>query len=171
VAEKDGLRASWVQAENMHLTLHFLGEALDDAVPSIEAALRDAASDTPAFDAVYHGAGAFPSPSRPRVLWAGVTDGQSQLADLARRVGERLAPLGYPPEDRPFSPHLTLARIKEPRPAPHVADALKAAADRALGRVRVGRVVLFQSVLKPGGPVYTPAAVASLSVDKASRST
>jgi 2'-5' RNA ligase len=164
-AERDHLRATWVAAENMHLTLQFLGEAKEEAIARIEKALKSAAQGVRAFDTIYRGAGAFPNAAKPRVLWAGVADGREPLIELARRAGEALTPLGFPPEERAFSPHLTLARIKDPQPSTRVQRVIDANKERTLGAAHVARVVLFQSVLRPQGAIYTPVGEAPLSVD------
>jgi 2'-5' RNA ligase len=100
----------WVRLDGLHLTLRFLGPTLDDRLPAIEAAMREAASGFPAVEAAVAGAGAFPGPGRPRVLWIGVARGADGLARLAGRLEDRLSAAGWPREDRPFKAHLTLAR-------------------------------------------------------------
>lgn len=115
--------------------------------------MRAAAAGHAAFDLEVHGLGAFPSPTRARVLWAGVSAGADETAGVAARVEEALAPLGIPPETRPFAAHVTLGRVREPRAQPRLAAALDAA--EPFGRQRVTRVSLMRSELSPRGARYT----------------
>jgi 2'-5' RNA ligase len=108
-----------------------------------------------AFEAAVRGLGAFPTPTRPRVIWAGVSEGADTMVELAGRVDTALAVLGFPPEARPFSPHVTLGRVRVPRRDPALAEALAGGEGREFGRVRVGRVALMQSRLSPKGSEYT----------------
>jgi 2'-5' RNA ligase len=133
----------------------------------IAAGLRAAAAGLTAFDAVVTGLGAFPSSTRPRVVWAGVAAGAPRLTELAARVEEACAALGFPPEARPFSPHLTLGRVRVPRRDARLADLLAAAARDEFGRFHVERVALMESQLSPRGARYTERASASLASDGA----
>jgi RNA 2',3'-cyclic 3'-phosphodiesterase len=147
-------RVTWVSAANLHLTLKFLGEVAVDALPPVGQALAALAARTPPFDLVVAGLGAFPSLARPRVVWAGVPVGQAAMRALALAVEGALAPLGFPPEARPFSPHVTLGRAREARPNPRLAAALADTGAPALGRVRVDTVWLMRSDLCRAGARY-----------------
>jgi 2'-5' RNA ligase len=150
---RDAVR--WVAAENVHLTLHFLGAVPEERVAPLAAAARAAAADAVPFALEVAGAGSFPNARRARVVWAGVGGDVGALARLVAALGERLAPLGHVPEARPFSPHLTLGRSRDPRGAPGLAAALAHAGDGAPPAAwRVGEVVLFRSQLSPRGPRY-----------------
>jgi 2'-5' RNA ligase len=96
------------------------------------------------------------------VLWAGVRGEVAPLAALVSELGRQLGPLGFPPEERPFSPHLTLGRARDPRGAPGLAAALAQAADGPGAPWRASELVLFQSHLSPSGPRYEPLARAAL---------
>ncbi len=144
----------WVVPENVHLTLQFLGGVPEERRAAVEAAVTEAAAACPPFHLDVHGAGAFPSGRRARVLWAGVGGDVAVLAELAADLGRRLAVLGYPPEDRPFSAHLTLGRSRDPRGLPGLAAALARCADAPGARWPVDDVVLFRSHLSPHGPRY-----------------
>ena len=144
------------------MTLRFLGQVDDARVPDLGRVLGEAAAGLPRFELGIVGLGAFPSPIRPRVIWAGVGQGGEALGALARRVEGALARVGIPPEDRPFSAHVTLGRIREPRRAPDLAAALASGAGRAFGTVTVDRVCLMRSDLSPGGSRYTEIAAAAL---------
>jgi 2'-5' RNA ligase len=144
----------WVAPENVHLTVQFLGAVPEERVAGIEAALRAAAADARPLALEVKGAGGFPNARRPRVLWAGLAGDLAPLAALAADVGRRLAPLGFPPEERPFSPHLTLGRAREGRGAPGLAGALAHAAQAEGAPWRATELLLFESHLSPKGPRY-----------------
>lgn len=144
----------WVAPENIHLTIQFLGAVPEERVPGVEAALHAAAASARPLALEVRGAGGFPNARRPRVLWVGLDGDLAPLAALAADVGRRLAPLGFPPEDRPFSPHLTLGRARDGRGAPGLAGALASAAQADGAPWRVGELVLFESHLSPKGPRY-----------------
>ena len=151
---------AWVACDNVHLTLKFLGGVDAARLTALSEALTAAVTGQPAFDLAVRGLGAFPSRTRARVLWAGVADGGPALASLAARVDDALEPLGFPREARAFSAHITLGRVREPRPNPRLAQALTS--DAAFGRQRVGRVCLMRSELSPRGARYTELAAATL---------
>jgi 2'-5' RNA ligase len=153
----------WVPAENVHLTLQFLGAVPEERVAAVEAALRDAAATAgrPLSLAV-HGAGGFPNARRPRVVWAGLEGDVAPLAALVAELGRRLAKLGFPPEERPFAPHLTLGRARDGRGAPGLGGALAAAAGADGTPWRVTELVLVESHLSPKGPRYEVIARAAL---------
>jgi len=146
---------AWVAAGNLHLTLKFLGAVPETRIESIAGALRDAGLAGRPFEARIRGLGAFPSTGRPRVVWAGVTDGASQMTELARRVDIALAALGFAPEERPFSPHVTLGRVRRPERNPALADALERASGREYGLLQVQSAALMRSQLGPRGARYS----------------
>ena len=140
----------WVRPDQLHLTLKFLGETPSTELPELTSALAGVAAETRPFHLSLAPGGVFPPNGPPRVVWLGLTP-EEDLAALAARVEEALAPLGHAPERRPFRAHLTLGRA-EPG----------AVFDRGLlgrpletGPVMVERVSLVQSVLRPQGAVYT----------------
>lgn len=145
-------RVTWIPAERLHLTVRFIGHVDDERYRAIARALEPPLA-VPAFDLAFAGIGAFPASGPPRVIWAGVSKGLEALQALEREVTARLEATGIAPEDRAYSPHLTLARVRE-------AAGLKTAAlldgvrDRALGAARVEAITLFESRLSPKGPAY-----------------
>jgi len=155
----------WVQAENVHLTLQFLGAVPDERVAAVEAAVREAAAGSRVLSLEVKGAGGFPNARRPRVVWVGLQGDLPALAALVQDLGRRLAPLGFAPEARPFSPHLTLGRAREGRGAPGLAGALAEAAQGEGAPWRAAEVVLFESHLSPRGPRYEALARAPLGGD------
>ena len=107
------------------------------------------------FDLEIRGAGAFPNPARPRVIWLGSAEGQEPMADLAERIESALEKLGFPREDRRFHAHLTLGRVRRGGPAVSaLASLVQEHADAQIGRTPVDEVVIFSSQLKPTGAIY-----------------
>jgi 2'-5' RNA ligase len=151
-----GQRISWVKAENLHLTLRFLGEQDEKGLRQAIEVAQSVASQHSFFHFVVRGAGAFPDTRRARVLWVGVEEPVEPLYHLAHHLEQNLRQYGFPPEDKPFRSHITLARIKEPPPAQVVQRLLESLPDEPLGGVEVRSFVLMQSVLHPNGSVYTP---------------
>jgi 2'-5' RNA ligase len=131
-------------------------------MPELGAVLGEAAAGVSPFELRLAGLGAFPSPTRARVIWAGARQGGEALGVVARRLEEALAGLGFPPETRAFSPHVTLGRVREPRRDPGLAAALTAGAERELGRLTVDRIRLMRSDLSPRGSRYTEVTAARL---------
>jgi 2'-5' RNA ligase len=152
---------SWVKPENIHLTLFFLGDILPERQSPVEAALSVVARNVRPFTFSVQGAGAFPNLNRPRVIWVGLEEPTGQLALLHRAVNEAMANVGFQPEDRRFSPHLTLGRVRQQasrEEAQAVGEALRQVEVGHLGDVIVEELIFFRSVLKSSGAEYTPLA-------------
>ena len=156
------LPIAWVAPENFHVTVKFLGSIDEAQVSTVTDALHRALAHHRAFDVEVATLGAFPSPTRPRVLWAGIADGSAALAEIAVSVDDALASLGFAREPRAFAGHVTLGRVREPRRAPALAEAVAAGAGRAFGRVHIGHVALMRSDLSPRGPRYSELATVAL---------
>jgi 2'-5' RNA ligase len=157
-----GLRVRWTRPAGLHLTLKFLGDIPADRVPILAEVLRTAAAEHDAFKLTAEGIGVFPGLRRPRVLWAGLSGAGAALAQLQRSVEEQLYAAGFPREAREFHGHLTIGRFGEGAPSGWVADVMRAYAAQRFGDFEVQELVLFQSVLKPQGAVYTALARAAL---------
>lgn len=149
----------WTAPASMHLTLRFLGEVLD--VAPVETVLAAIGARHRPFEITAGGLGAFPGPSRPRILWAGITGGVRELGLLAADVERALEPLGFAPEARPFRGHLTLARVRSSRGLRRIGDLLRADAP-AFGSWTATDMVLYRSHPRPGGSVYEAMARAPL---------
>ena len=142
----------WVRTDGMHLTLKFFGEVTSDRVESIEEVLQIATEGLAPIELAMLCGGAFPSGRHPRVLRLELRAGSDLelLQDRLERGGERI---GYPPEGRPFRPHITLGRVRESQRLP--AGAIQRLESIAEGpSYLVDRVVLFESQLTPAGPTY-----------------
>jgi len=146
----------WVRPEHLHITLKFLGDV--EAGPEAEAiAALDALEAEPPFQFNLAEVGAFPSPARPRVIWTGIAEGQSQVTHLAGQVDLLLARRGFAREERPFSPHVTIGRLKETNDLNSLWNAMKANAFVG-SRCTASEVRLVHSTLTPKGPIYAPVA-------------
>ncbi|MCS6990093.1 MAG: RNA 2',3'-cyclic phosphodiesterase [Chloroherpetonaceae bacterium] len=150
----------WVERENLHLTVRFLGDVALDALGSLREALERAAQ-TPSFDIDLRGLGAFPNRQRPEVIWVGVARGAEKLAHLAERLNAELVALGFEKDARPFHAHLTLGRARKStlRALP---DALLAETDAPISTLRIEAIHLVKSILAPSGPTYETMATARL---------
>ncbi len=155
-------RLRWVRSANLHLTLRFLGATAAASLPVLESAVERTAGGAAPFEARIAGAGAFPSPARPRAVFLRVGDGAAALGALADRLSAELAEGGWPPAERPFAAHLTLARSDGVPGAAAAVDALAAAAATLDAAWTVDRIVLFESVLGGGPARYVPLRTASL---------
>ena len=147
--------ARWIPASNLHITLWFIGNVTDDRADEILRGV-DRPFTVPAFDAHIAGLGAFPPSGAPRVLWLGVQSGAEKLAALHEALSARLVPLGIEPERRPYSAHLTIARLKEVRGGKAHASlrsSLRVVAADA-GTYRIAAVTVFRSHLSPKGAMY-----------------
>jgi len=145
--------------DKLHLTLKFLGETPQNLVGEIAVALREAAASVPNHSIKFIGLGAFPHVARPAVVWAGVQPA-GEIERLAAILDRLLEPLGFVPEARPFTPHLTLARVKGATPG--VGELVAANRMTAYGEATVEAVELFRSEPTPTGSRYTQLAKAEL---------
>lgn len=149
----------WVGPDLIHLTLKFLGEVPDQAVGEVCRLAEETARSHSAFEMKVQGLGTFGRPAR--VLWAGIED-CPVLRALQEDLEGRLETAGWPREDRAFSAHLTLCRMKDPKAGARLAEALQGQTSLTLGSVWVDRVIVYESQLQAGGPVYTVVAAYDL---------
>lgn len=148
--------ARWVGRDQMHLTLFFIGET--DRVQAVQDALAGVKS--PPFTLTMQGVGRFPLGEKkpPRVLWGGLAE-QPALIDLHRQVTAALAGLGFEPEDRAFSPHITLARLKTERPSTETSRFIETHKNFHIDAIPVTAFALYSSTLTPQGAQYRHVAV------------
>jgi len=147
--------ASWVRPEQIHLTLRFLGDVDKQRLEQLSAALRAAYRGTAPFTVRVRGTGGFPNIRRPNVIWVSLDPVENGLGGIQQKAELAARAIGLPPEERPFKPHLTLARIKEPRAAWPLAAMLEQEAGFDAGEFTVSRVSLFSSQLNPKGALHT----------------
>jgi 2'-5' RNA ligase len=147
----------WVPVENMHLTLKFLGDVPANHLDFLRQSLVQIAATSVSFDLQVDGLGAFPNLKQPRVIWIGVQAG-SELQNIQQKIESALHRLGYKKEERAFSPHLTLGRIRpgiSPADSVKIRDALQAIQLGRIGTARVNSVHLYKSDLSPAGSQHT----------------
>jgi 2'-5' RNA ligase len=152
-----GLHASWVKPGNIHLTLKFLGDTDPDRIPGIQDKLTEILASFPPFQLSLESAGVFPNTQNPRILWVGLKDEEKALRTLQASIEKTLESVGFPKEQRPFSPHLTLARIKTPKGKKELKDELDAINEEGIDPhpFEVGNIHLYESQLTPKGSIYT----------------
>lgn len=154
-----GADVKWVKPENIHLTLKFLGEITEEKASQVRASLDQIAAGMKSFQVTIKDIGAFPKIEHPRVVWAGLDKGASETAALAGRIDEALARLGFAREERPFSPHLTIGRVRSPLNKAKLAEKISSASAKqdlsAVSPHAVSSVILFKSTLTPHGSIYT----------------
>jgi len=145
----DGVR--WTPADRLHVTLKFLGAVPEERLDPVRDAMAVAAAGSRPLRLEVRGAGGFPSSRRPRVVWLGLSGDVGGLAELAGDLERRLAPLGFPVEARPLTPHVTIGRSRDGRGAPGLGGAIAGvAADDGIPW-RAGELSLFRSHLSPEG--------------------
>ncbi|PYT67218.1 MAG: RNA 2',3'-cyclic phosphodiesterase [Acidobacteria bacterium] len=142
----------WVRAENLHITLKFLGEVDEDKLDAVRSALGKIRSEQPV-TLEFRGLGFFPNEKHPRVFWAGI-EASANLKTLAADIESALEKL-RPRENREFSPHLTLARFERPKLPGALRKAIAENGQREFGSLRTSEFHLIQSKLKPSGAEYT----------------
>ncbi len=159
-------RIRWVPLENLHLTLKFIGEVSSNNVALLADMLAAEAQGHVPFPIEIGGLGAFPSPRQARVIWVGI-QASPALASLQRGIEAAAVRLGYEAEPRPFSPHLTIGRVRQPLPIAdrqRIRTVLENTTIGSLGTTFVTAIHLYKSDLKPGGAEYTRLFSASLRV-------
>jgi len=155
----------WVTPENIHLTLKFLGERDDKKVEKIKQILEEAAGKRQPFQMRLSSVGAFPKISSPRVVWVGLDKGDRETIELAMDLEERIAKVGIPKEERPFSSHITIGRIRSPKNREKLVQELKNLENKTIEEnleFQAAQITLFKSTLTPQGPIYEILKVASL---------
>jgi len=153
--KRSGVEAGWTRPEGIHLTLKFLGEVEESRIPEIMDVLTRAARGSGTFRIEIAGAGVFPNQKNARVAWLGITGDRDKLSALQAAVEEAMIGIGMEREDRDFTPHLTLGRIKYLRSRDAWLAALNEIKDIRLTGFEVDHISLMKSELKPSGAVYT----------------
>ena len=146
---------SWVKPQNVHITLKFLGEVKEDKIEEVYQAVEKSAVGIKKFQVSLQGLGGFPNLKRPRVIWVGVEKGKEILSELSPRVEEQFSGIGFAKENRAFTPHLTLGRVKSLKNLESLATEINKTAFETAD-FEVQEVVVMKSTLLPTGAVYTP---------------
>lgn len=153
-------KISWVKASNLHLTLRFLGDITKDQVSTIKSCVEQASQNINNFAITASGLGTFPNSGRPRVFWVGINDTSKNLLSLQKRVEQELVKAGFGASDHPFSPHLTLGRVKEGN-AQELAEKLSIIKFEPLN-FDVSELIVMRSDLRAGGSIYTKLEIVKL---------
>jgi 2'-5' RNA ligase len=156
----------WVQVEILHLTLRFLGETAPATLDRVRQAAAECAASWRAFDLQVRGLGCFPDSQRPRVIWAGASDDSGALAAVAMDLERIARQVGFPAEQRRFSAHLTIGRVRDRLSAEgsrRLAELIRRSGSESYGTVPVREIELLKSDLRPSGPIYSRLATLALS--------
>lgn len=153
--KKSVIEVKWVKPENIHLTLKFLGHITPEELEKVKLATRETLKPFAPFEVSVSGLGAFPKIEYPRVIWVGIDKGKKELTKIASRIEENLAKIGFAKEKRGFSPHLTLGRVKSPKGRKRSIETFTKLKASNLGSMRVTKISIMKSELRPLGPVYT----------------
>lgn len=154
-------QVSWTKPSNIHLTLKFLGAVEATRIQNVATAVQSAVAGIDKFEIEISGAGCFPSPRSPRVLWIGLSDVPDELKQLYANLEDELAREGFAREKRKFSPHLTIGRLRGPKNATQLAELLIEGGFTA-ERFTAVEVIVMRSDLKPTGSIYTPQSLVKL---------
>ncbi len=150
--EESGADLKTVETENMHLTLMFLGD-VESRLGELTNKIAEMTFKP--FKIEFKGVGVFPSLSKPRVIWLGVSNGLEELKLIYRDLEQRISPIGFKYDDRGFSPHATLARVRSGRNKDKLVKILRNFEDEFLGEMTVKHIQLKKSVLTSRGPIYS----------------
>jgi len=152
----------WCSENQLHVTLKFLGEIREDQLPQVCDAATAASAQVPPFSMRIKGLGCFPNPHSARVLWCGVEDLTQSCRRWVELADPLFAQLGFPPENRAFTPHITLGRSRAPGGGRVLSEMLETAPPPETESMTVRQVVVFESRLLPTGAQYTPRATLPL---------
>ncbi len=144
----------WVEPENLHVTLKFLGEVSEDKLSGIIEKTRLALSEISNFRVHLSRIGSFPNLKSPRVVWVGTSEGKEGLKKLNEKIEEYLSHLGFPREKREFSAHLTIGRVRSPREKGKLVNKIEELGSTDVGEFSVDKVLLMESQLSSKGPTY-----------------
>ncbi len=150
-----GTEVKWTEETNLHVTLIFLGEVQAEEVPAVCRIATEAAQGVGPFRMSIEGVGCFPNPRRPRIIWIGVGEGTQEVVLIHDALEPPLMDLGYRREDRKYTPHITLGRVKSDRPTDRLATEIAKHAGWKGGETVVQEIHVMGSELTRDGPVYT----------------
>ncbi|CAN2047398.1 RNA 2',3'-cyclic phosphodiesterase [Candidatus Magnetomoraceae bacterium gMMP-1] len=146
----------WVNAENIHLTMKFLGDIELTDIRVIDLAIQKSVNEIKPFSMQIKGIGIFPGINKPRVIWTGLSGDSEQLHKLQQNLEEELESLGFPKEKRHFRAHLTLGRVKARIKKESLIEAVNKFSNFKTDFFQFDRLILFKSKLKKTGALYTP---------------
>ena len=153
--KKSGLQIRWVKAENIHLTIKFIGDIRLPDIDDIGLAIKETAGDFAPLLLSAQGSGVFPNLKRPRVIWTGLSGQIEELIGLQKILDKKLRLIGFPKEKRPFKGHLTIGRVKGRLDSRKLSEFMNRFNKFETKQFSCDRIFLMQSELKPSGPIYT----------------
>jgi 2'-5' RNA ligase len=153
--KKTDTYVSWVKPGNVHITLKFLGEVNEERIEDVFKGTENALKESKGFNLSLKDLGCFPNLRRPRVVWVGVDKGKDELSQMQKQIEEELFKFKFPKEQRSFSAHLTIGRVKSPRNIEELTGLIENTKFQT-EEVRIDEVVVMKSQLHPQGAIYTP---------------
>lgn len=150
-----GADVKWVEKDNIHLTLKFLGEVAEEKCAKIKSVLDDIGKSIKQFEISIKDIGAFPKIDFPRVVWVGLDKGAGESKELAEKIDEALCKSGFERESRPFAAHLTIGRVRSPKNKEALKDKIIDLQLTAYSLQLIQSITIFQSTLTPRGSIYT----------------
>lgn len=164
--KQSGADVKWVEPKNIHLTLKFLGEIKEEKVDKVKLALEESLKDRSCFYMQLGPLGCFPNTKFPRVIWIGIKEGDIETRQITEYLEEKMAKIGIPKENRPFSSHITIGRVRSGLNIKNLIASLDTLTANLSAQVlpgqTVNKIILFKSTLTPKGPIYEPVKEASL---------
>ena len=155
--QSSGADVKWVEPKNIHLTLKFLGEINEKQFVEVTKIIQETAAKNKRFFIRLTSPGAFPKINFPRVIWIGIDKGETETKQIATILEEKTAKVGIPQENRPFSSHITLGRVRSGMNREKLVENLEHLENNSTKNAPeslVTKITLFQSTLTPGGPIY-----------------
>jgi 2'-5' RNA ligase len=143
-----------VEPENIHLTLKFLGDTNEDRIEAIGHVIEESVANIKPFTLTLKGTGVFPNEKYVKVIWVGIVNGDN-LSSIARSIDEKLVPLGFSKEQRGYSAHLTIGRVRTAKNKDQLLTAIQKYKEKEFLQQEVSSVMLKKSDLTPKGPIYT----------------
>lgn len=153
---KIGADIKWVEPENIHLTLKFLGNIEEASIDLIIKSVEEVMLSFAPFTLKVKDIGGFPNLKNPRVIWVGIVDNEKVLSKIHKMLESRFKKIGFRGEDRTFQPHLTLGRVRSARGKAELIKRMEMFKGSDFGEFEVDKVILFKSDLTKEGPIYTP---------------
>lgn len=144
----------WVEAVNLHMTLKFLGWVGDQKAEAVFDLVNQAITGTGSFPVRFESAGTFPAGQSPRVIWVGVSEGGDQLKSLAESLEQAFSRAGYRSEERAFSSHVTIGRIKNNEGVDKIKEKIDGFRAAYFGTALINSIAVMKSALTPKGPIY-----------------
>lgn len=161
-----GCDIKWVSKENLHLTMKFLGYVPEVSVKEIESKLMELSITQQAFNFKLKGTGIFPDNKNPRIIWIGISEGKEELASLQKKIDIYLSTIGFKKENKPFSAHITMGRIRSNRGMASLISTLETLKNLEFANIEAQKISLMRSDLKPTGAQYSTIAEFNLKKEK-----